>query len=161
MGPGGHGPGAQASPARTRTFDFFCGPGRAIFDHPCKFAARGANRRLIWSREGPNQAIFENPYFGQPVNSRARPLVNQATHQSGPRHVADHMWLTTSGTQHVANDMWPTICGRRHVGDDKWPTTCGQLPVSCLYMFHNMFVTRTQQFLHLRSISVARCKIDP
>ena len=73
------------------------GPGRAIFGISWKFAARGATRHLIWSREGPNQAIFENPNLGQLVVRqarpgrpgqagqvrRARPTVNQATHQPG------------------------------------------------------------------------------
>ena len=74
MGPWARGPG-RAGP---RFFDFLWNPGRAIFGSASKFAARGANRHVIWSREGPNQAIFGNPYFGQPVARQASPIVNQA-----------------------------------------------------------------------------------
>ena len=58
-GPGRAGAGAGPGPG---FFDFLWGPGRAIFGSASKFAARGANRRVIWSREGSNQAVFENRY---------------------------------------------------------------------------------------------------
>ena len=42
----------------------FWGPGRAIFGSASKFAARGANRHVIWSRERHNLTVFEN-IFGK------------------------------------------------------------------------------------------------
>ena len=54
------GPGPRAGAgAGPGFFDFLWGPGRVIFGSASKFAARGANRHLIWSRERPNQAIFQ------------------------------------------------------------------------------------------------------
>ena len=62
LGPGRAGPGADF-------LNFLRGPGRVIFGISWKFAARGANRHLIWSRERSNQANLENPGFPAQVAS--------------------------------------------------------------------------------------------
>ena len=67
MGPWGMGPWAMGPWARAGShfFDFLERPGRPIFSSASKFAARGANRHVIWSRERPNQTILGNPIQSQ------------------------------------------------------------------------------------------------
>ena len=72
-------PQEKRDPEKRPSGPIFWGPGRAVFGISWKFAARGATRHLIWSREGPNQAIFENPYLGQPVPFLGQPVARQST----------------------------------------------------------------------------------
>ena len=69
QGPMGPGPGRAGGRFFVLFFNLLGDPGRAIFGISWKFAARGANRRLIWSRERSNQANLENPGFPAQVAS--------------------------------------------------------------------------------------------
>ena len=63
MGPRAHGARARgqgrarAGPQKKIFLDFSWGPGRAIFGISSKFAAQGASRYSIWSRERPNHEV--------------------------------------------------------------------------------------------------------
>ena len=101
-GPMGPGPGPRAG-AGPGFFDFLWGPGRVIFGSGSKFAARGATRHVIWSRERPNQPIFQN----RPNLRQARNTLGNRTRPGVPRNKALGAGKLGPGRREMAQGFFP------------------------------------------------------